>query len=125
MCAGMKLVGGFVVSVLVTFGLWILVACVDHPFPETPPAARVVTAWDPLECGEPHRVAVELEDHDGGLVSGSVPCARGSIALDVPHFGTYRGRVYAWELDEPIRSILPVQLVVDEAIVRWLVMTPR
>jgi hypothetical protein len=121
----MKLFGHFVVSVAVTIALWVCVACVDEPFPEAPPAARVVTAWDPLECGGSHRVAVELEDGDGALVSGSVPCARGSVALDVPHFGVYRGRVYAWELDEPIRSVVPVQLVVDETIVRWLVMTPR
>ena len=102
-----------------------LVSCVDQPFPDTPPAARVVTAWDPLACGEPHRVAVELEDGNGALVSGSAPCSHGVVALDVPHFGVYRGRVFAWELDAPIRSVMPVQLVVDERIVRWLVMTPK
>ena len=105
--------------------LCFVVACVDQPFPEAPPAARVVTAWDPLECGAPHRVAVELEDGNGVIVSGSVPCSHAAIGLDVPHLGVYRGRVFAWELDAPIRSVMPVQLVVDEHIVRWFVMTPK
>ena len=105
--------------------LCVVVACVDQPFPEAPPAARVVTAWDPLECGAPHRVAVELEDSNGVIVSGSAPCSHANVALDVPHLGIYRGRVFAWELDAPIRSVMPVQLVVDELIVRWIVMTPK
>jgi hypothetical protein len=37
----------------------------------------------------------------------------------------YVGRVYAWTAGEPIRSITPVRLDVDEPIVHWLVATPR
>lgn len=105
----------------------ILSACIDQPFPETPPAARVITAWDPLACGDPHRVAIELEDHKGVSASSSTTCAHGSMTLDVAHFGTYRGRIFAWSLeDDPqIRSITPVELVVDEPITRWIVETPR
>jgi len=106
---------------------WIsFVACVDAPFPDTPPVARVVTSWDPLECGPPHRVVVELEDEAGVMIAASAPCALGVITLDAPHFGIYRGRIYAWMLEEPqIRSITPVRLAVDEPVVRWLVATPR
>lgn len=102
-------------------------ACVDAPFPEAPPAARVVTAWDPRGCEGAHRVVVELEDDFGALVRGSTPCTHASVTLPVAHFGIYRGRVYAWELDEdpPIRSELPVQLTVDEPVVRWFVPTPQ
>lgn len=102
-------------------------ACVDAPFPESPPAARVITAWDPRACEGSHRVAVELEDDFGALVSGSTPCPHAAVTLPVAHYGIYRGRVYAWELDEdpPIRSELPVQLTVDEPVVRWIVPTPR
>jgi hypothetical protein len=101
-------------------------ACVEAPFPEPPPASRVVTVWDPLACGGSHRVALELEDHDGFLVSGSTPCTVGSLALDVAHYGVYRGRIYAWSLEEPqIRAVTTFQLVVDEPVVRWIVQTPR
>jgi hypothetical protein len=113
---------------LVSVLFWIaFVACIDAPVPDTPPVARVVTSWDPLVCGDPHRVVVELEADDGEMVSASTPCAVGSLALDVPHLGSYGGRIYAWVLDgEPrIRSITPVRLTVDEPVVRWIVQTPR
>ena len=100
------------------------VACLDAPSFETPPSARIVVSWDPRACGAPHRIAVELEDEAGLPLSSSVPCALGSLALEAPHFGVYLGRVYAWTADQPIRSITPVRLDVDEPIVRWLVATP-
>lgn len=87
--------------------------------------ARVVTAWDPLACGDPHRVAVELVDDDGVMVSASTPCNIGGLTLDVAHFGSYRGRVYAWTLDALVRSVAPLELVVDQAIVHCMVATPR
>jgi len=112
---------------LATAAVWtVFVACIDAPADPVAPAARVVGTWDPVTCGEPHRVAIELEDEDGYRVSGSTRCALGSLAINAPHFGIYRGRIYAWALDEPtIRSITPLEITVDEPIVRWFVETPR
>jgi len=110
---------------LATLAFWsTFVACIDAPLPEHPAAARVIVSWDPLACGEPHRIAIELVDEDGAPVSSSVPCVVGGITLDVPQFGVYLGRVYAWEAGEPIRSVVPVRLFVDEPIVRWILTTP-
>jgi hypothetical protein len=101
-----------------------LTACLDGPSFEAPPSARIIVQWDPLACGAPHRVAIELEDEAGAPISSSVPCALGAVAVEAPHLGVYFGRVYAWTAGEPIRSITPVRLYVDEAVVRWLVPTP-
>ena len=100
------------------------IACISEPLPEDPPIARIVVAWDPLACGAPHRVVVELEDIDGNRLSSSTACMAGSLTLDTPHFGTYYGRVYAWEPGETARSVTPVRLVVDAPIVRWWIATP-
>ena len=109
-----------------TFGFWTCFgACVDAPLPRSPPQAKVVAAWDPLVCGDPHRVVVELEDDDGVPLSVSAPCTLGGLTIDAPHFGVYRGRIYAWELGKPERSFASVHLIVDEPIVRWDVETPR
>jgi hypothetical protein len=111
---------------LVAVFAWIaLGACIDAPAESGSPLARVVTGWDPLACGDPHRVAVELADDDGVLVSASTPCNIGGLALDVAHFGSYHGRVYAWALDVPVRSVAPLELMVDQAIVHCMVATPR
>ena len=99
-------------------------ACIDSPLPEDPAIARVIVSWDPLACGEPHRVAAELEDQDGVKISSSTPCTAGSLTLDARHFGVYYGRVYAWEAGEDIRSITAVRLIVDEPVMRWLIATP-
>ena len=101
-------------------------ACIDAPLSDVddPAIARVIVAWDPLACGDPHRVAVELEDQAGVMLSSSVPCNAGSITIDAPHFGVYYGRVYAWVAGEETRSITQVRLFVDEPIVRWLIATP-
>ena len=112
---------------LATLLFWVsFIACIDidDPVPDDPPIARIVVAWDPLECGPPHRVAVELEDLDGNRISSSTACNRGSITLDTPHYGTYYGRVYAWEAGESARSVTPVRLVVDAPVVRWWIATP-
>jgi hypothetical protein len=103
---------------------------IDSPVESEPePIARVVIAWDPLACRTdttrpPHRVVVELEDHAGISLSKSTPCNAGSVSLDTTHFGTYYGRIYAWEAGEEIRSVMPVRLVVDAAVVRWWIATP-
>lgn len=112
-------------SLVAAFGGIALGACIDAPVNPGSPIARVVTAWDPLACGDPHRVAVELADDDGAAVSASTPCAIGGLTVDVGHLGTYRGRIYAWAPGAPARSEAPLEVVVDEAIVRCMVATPR
>ena len=60
----------------------------DLPDDPTPPAARVVTAWDPLLCRDPRqRVVVELEDDDGFAISSSAACVIGSLTLDARKWG--------------------------------------
>lgn len=115
-------------SCLATLAFWTifiatLSACLDTPLAPSPPAARIQASWDPLACGPPHRVAIELEDDGGAEVSSSAPCTLGGIALDLAHFGVYRGRVYAWEAGE-IRSVTPVRLDVDQPVLWWQVETP-
>lgn len=106
--------------------LWAtLAACIDTPPAPGMAIARLVAAWDPLACGDPHRVAVELEDEAGATVSSSTPCNLGGITLDVSHFGSYHGRIYAWALDAPIRSITPVEVMIDAQIVHLQVSTPQ
>jgi hypothetical protein len=106
--------------------LWAtLAACVDTPPEPGAVIARLVAAWDPLACGDPHRVAVELEDEGGAMISASTPCNLGGLTLDVSHFGSYRGRIYAWALDAPIRSVTPVEVTIDQQIVHLLVSNPQ
>ena len=106
--------------------LCVVMSCVQSPVPEDgPPDSKIVASWDPLQCGAPHRVAVELEDTEGAPISASTNCAVGSLTLDARHFGVYRGRIYAWELGTGERSAEDVHLVVDEPIVRWDVETPQ
>ena len=110
----------------VTFCFWTSFgACVDAPLPQGPPQAKIVATWDPLGCGAPHRVAVELEDEAGAPLSASAACSLGSLTLDAPQFGVYRGRIFAWELGVGERSAEAVELIVDEPVVRWNIATPR
>ena len=99
-------------------------ACLDTPNEAGPALARLVVAWDPLACGEPHRIAIELADEVGASLSASTPCNLGGLTVDVPHFGEYRGRLYAWALAAPVRSVTPIDLVIDQPIVHWDVVTP-
>ncbi len=113
-------------SVLFSIGFWAaFVACIDAPASGSPDGARIVVSWDPLACGTPHRVAVELEDEAGAPISASAPCVIGALTLHAPRFGVYLGRVYAWTAGQPIRSVTPVQIQVDEPVVRWMVATPE
>ena len=85
-----------VTTLAVTFTFWTCFgACVDVPRSPPVPDAKIVAAWDPLACGEPHRIVVELEDEAGVPLSASAPCSLGGLVLDPPHFGTYRARIYA------------------------------
>jgi len=93
------------------------------PPDDEPPAARVVAQWDPLACGEPHRVAVELEHEDGTDVATSVPCILGSLSLDLPQWGIYFGRVYAWDAGT-IRRVAPVTLTIDATVIHWQLADP-
>jgi hypothetical protein len=105
--------------------LWSLfAACVDQPLASGPTLARLVAAWDPLACGPPHRIVVELEDEAGARRSASVPCNLGGLTVDVAHFGVYRARIYAWALDAPARSAMAIELAIDEPIVHWFVARP-
>lgn len=102
-----------------------LVSCIDSPLPDPEPQARIVAAWDPLACGDPHRVVVELEDDLGIPISRSVPCELGGVSLDVPHWGVWRGRIYAWRTGPDIRSVVSVRIDVDSPIIHWFVDTPQ
>jgi hypothetical protein len=105
---------------------WIALAgCLDTPSEAAPAAARLVVTWDPLGCGEPHRVVIELADDAGEERSASVPCNLGGVTVDVGHFGVYRGRIYAWAIAAPIRSVAPLEVAIDEPIVTRQVATPR
>lgn len=110
------------------FGSCVLSGCLDAPLPDREPQARLITTWDPLSCGEPHRVAIEIEDDDGRMLSASVPCEIGGMTIDVPSWGVYLGRIYAWSLagsEATISSVVPVRLEIDMPIVEWNVETPR
>lgn len=104
----------------------VVAACVDVPVVEPEPQSRLVAAWDPLACGdEPHRVVVELEDDAGVALTRSAPCLLGGLSIDIPHWGIYRGRSYAWLTGPVIRSVAPVQLEIDANVVQWTIDTPR
>ena len=102
-----------------------LAACLDEPLAPGPSAARLIVGWDPLACGDPHRVALELDDDSGARQSVSAPCNLGGLGLGISHYGIYRGRIYAWALDAPARTSTPVELTIDQPIVEWFVATPR
>lgn len=113
------------------FAVLILVCCVvgcldELPDDPTPPAARVVTSWDPLLCRDPRqRVVVELEDDDGFAISSSAACVIGGLTLDARKWGFYSGVVYAWQLGEPMRAVMRVSIAVDSPVIRWWVPTPQ
>ena len=110
---------------VVSAGFWTCFgACIDTPVGASPPQARIVAAWDPLACGGPHRVVVELSDDADAPLTASAPCTLGHLTLDAPHYGGYHGRTYAWEIGLPIRSITMVELEVDQPIVQWPLETP-
>jgi hypothetical protein len=99
--------------------------CIDTPLPDLEPQARVVAAWDPLLCGEPHRIVIELEDADGRKLSRSVPCETGGVTIDIDEWGVYTGRIYAWTLGPAIRAETQVRLDVDAPVIFWTIDTPR
>jgi hypothetical protein len=112
-------------SILVSLSSLWLSGCIDAPFPDIEPQARLIAVWDPVACDEPHRVAIELEDELGILLSTSVPCELGGATIDVRTWGVYRGRIYAWDLGPEIRSVLSVRIEIDAPIIHWYVDTPR
>ena len=113
-------------TVVLTLAFWTCFgACVDSPVQDDPPQARIVASWDPLQCGPPHRVAVDLVDDAGAPISSSTICATGSHVLDAPHLGAWHGRIYAWTLGGGEHATVPVDLEVDEAVLHWQVETPK
>jgi hypothetical protein len=115
---------GALVMMLVLVGV-VASGCLDTPSPHDAAAAELVTTWDPLICGDPHRVEVELADLAGVMSAASAPCDLGVLALDVAHFGNYTGRVYAWAIGEPARSIVPITVTIDAAVAHQHVVTPE
>jgi hypothetical protein len=103
----------------------LLPSCVDEPLAATSSPARLVVAWDPLACGPPHRVVMELEGEAGGSWSAAAPCNLGGLAIDVSHHGGYRGRLYAMAPDASSRSVVAIELIIDQPIVHCHVATPR
>ena len=121
----MSVAAWIVTPLIATLAFWSCFgACVDAPVAHSAPQARLIATWDPLVCGEPHRVVVELEDDSGGPLTGSAPCVSGGLTLEVRHFGVWRGRIYAWILGAPPRSIAPIELAIDEPVVQWIVDPP-
>ena len=116
-----------VASVICIVLSFVLAGCLDElPDDPTPPAARVVTAWDPLLCKDARRrVVVELEDDDGFAISSSAACVIGSLTLDARKWGFYSGVVYSWMLGEPMGAVTRVTLAVDAPVIRWWLSTPQ
>jgi hypothetical protein len=94
-----------VIAASVVLCLVVLAACVDTPLPDTEPQARLIVTWDPLTCGTPHRVVLELEGDYGVDLSTSTRCELGALSIDLPRWGVYRGRVYAWELEATVGRV--------------------
>src|SRR3954471_12392656 len=89
--------------ILSALAFWLLFGACVSTLPDDPvPVSRLLASWDPLACGEPHRVVLELEDEDGNRLSSSTPCWLGGLAVDLPSWGFYTGRLYTWIADEPI-----------------------
>jgi hypothetical protein len=121
-----SLSGWLTSTALATVAFWsIFGACVDSPVAADEPTARAIVAWDPLQCGDPHRVIVELDAGDAEPIAASAPCAVGAVTLDAPHPGLYTGRVYAWTAGATMRSVAPLELTLDAPVTRWEVPTPR
>ncbi len=112
-------------GVLITVLVGALAGCLSTlPDDESPPASRVIVQWDPLACGHPHRVVLELEHDDGTDASSSVPCVLGSLTIDLDQWGVYFGRFYGWEAGFPIRGVEPVTLTVDAPVIHWQLADP-
>jgi hypothetical protein len=121
-----SLSGWLTSTALATVAFWsIFGACVDAPVAADEPAARALIGWDPLQCGDPHRVIVELDAGDAEPIAASAPCAVGAITIDAPRMGLYQARVYAWTPDATMPSAAPLELTLDAPVTRWEVATPR
>ncbi|HEY4240597.1 MAG TPA: hypothetical protein VGM88_12330 [Kofleriaceae bacterium] len=103
-----------------TFG-----ACFEPPGDSSRTRDQLIAMWDPLTCGPPHRVVVELEDGAGNRINASAPCDIGELQADVPELGEYHGRAFAAELGQPIRSIEPVTVAIDRPTLKWAIPTPE
>ena len=117
-----------VCPVILACAFWaVFGACVDAEVEATPPLSRVLVAWGPLACGDPHRVIIELDAiDDGARVVRSVPCAIGWMALDVPHVGDYRARVDSAPDGDGSDATLvdEIELDIETQIVRWTLEAP-
>ena len=103
-----------------------LAGCLDAPIADTPAIARLVASWDPLECGAPHRVVIELALVDavdaGGSLAASGWCALGGLAVEVPRLGSYHARARADDLGSS--PPLHKDIAIEHAIVDWSIGEP-
>jgi hypothetical protein len=121
-----SLSGWLTSTALATAAFWsIFGACVDAPIQADEPIARALVVWDPLQCGDPHRVIVELDAGEAEPIAASAPCAVGALTIDAPRMGQYHGRVYAWTAGATMRSVAALELTLDAPVSRWEVPTPR
>jgi hypothetical protein len=121
-----SLVACVVSPVLAGALFWMLFgACVADVPDEPEPVSRLLLSWDPLACGEPHRVVLQLEDEAGDPIKSSTPCWLGGIAVDLPRWGWYTATIYAWAEGVPMRSSRTIALAIDAPVVRWQVLTPQ
>lgn len=112
-----------------------LVACalgactiVVPPTPDAQPLARVEATWDAADCGQPHRVVLELEDKAGAPLSTAAACEAGAASLELRHWGVYLGRIYAQyaqNVEDEIRDEEKLHIDVDAPVVEVAVDTPR
>jgi len=86
---------------------------------------ELIAMWDPVSCGPPHQVVVEIQDDTGARIDASAPCDLGELRADVPELGEYQGRAYAWDPGHPIRSIEPVSVAIDRPALKWVIPTPE
>jgi hypothetical protein len=103
--------------------VWCGLGSLFDPNERAGPEARLVASWDPITCRDPQRIIVELVG-DPQPVVGSVPCELGTLALVVPHHGTYRGRVISRAIGRRDRDSPPADLEIDDQVVRWTVTPP-
>ena len=93
--------------------------------PDAQPLARVEASWDAADCGESHRVVLELEDKAGAPSSIAVECETGVAELDIRHWGVYLGRIYAQTVEDNVRDEQKLRVDVDAPVVQVAVDTPR
>lgn len=111
-------------AIRVALAAVLLAACGNPPpLPDAGPQAQLFAQWNPRTCRGPYRVVIDLEDSAGAPLDGHAPCPAGGAMLDVPHWGIYRGRVFADTHDQD-HPQTDVRIEIDEPVVYWMIDTP-